>query len=314
MVRIIIYIVIIIAELLIFENSFLNLMYMKKRYMSKSIYKSKLFIYIKKMLTVIKDELNQEKINMLTYRYLLTSAFIFMFTFTLIFLCNIRFNDFFMAVLISFICSMLFVCIPFMILRFKLKIIRSKSSYEAMILISEIINQYKIHDQNILEAIDKSILYLPEDMISKKHLIRLSMGIKQYKTEDELHEITNQFSYSIGTSWAIMLSDSIYIAVTDHFDISASLNGILKHIAIIESNIRYGKKLTNEGFVLAKIFAPILYIIMIFIMKRMLNIQARAILIYQFRGEGLKFFILIAVVFIICLIEEYLYKNKKFDI
>lgn len=314
MIRIIIYLVIICAELMIFERSFYSTFYMRKRGFYRSINRSKIFVYLRRIFIIINNEINQDKVDLYTYKYVVVNIFLFISSFVIVFICNYRNHSLCVTLLLGLFFSFLLILLPFAVLRLRLQILQAKSSHEAMIIVSEISNQYKIYNKNIMEAIDKTILNLPPEIFSKKILLRLSMELKQYRNDDELVEIIKRFSYAIGTSWANMLANSIYVAISDKFDISSSLEGILKHISIIENNIRYGKKLTNEGFILAKYFAPILYLIMLIVMNKMLSIKITDILIYQFRGEGLEFFIVMVIVFILCMLEEYLYKNKKFDL
>jgi len=71
--------------------------------------------------------------------------------------------------------------------------------------------------------------------------------------------------------------------------------------------------LNNEGFAMGKYLAPILYICMIIISIKMFGITLNDYLYNQFTGQGIKYFILIVFLFVLCYLCEYFYNRRKFD-
>lgn len=311
--EIIFYIGVLTGVYLMFENSFNAIFAMKKRYFYSKLNKKLLFNYVKKNFMVVSKDMNEDRVNLKVFKFISADIVIMISMFLVVFIANVRhetlYNTIEYSVMVAFFCTLL----PFIFLKFKLRLIQSKGSYEAIIIISEILNQYKIYNHSILESLDHTAKYLPDDLVSKKCMLRLCIRIKHFRSDEELHKILDDFSYSIGTNWSVILSQSLYVAITESFDITSSLEGLLKQVSIVDNNLKYGKKLTNEGFILAKYFAPALYLFMAFIILRMLNINFKLFMFYQFRDEGLKFIIIIIIVFFVCILEEYLYENKKFD-
>lgn len=217
------------------------------------------------------------------------------------------------AFVISFIPSFILALVPFIMLLVKLYNTQREGSYEATIVITELLNQYRIHNDNIQEAIDATIVNLDESILCRRYLIRLSMRIKEYKTDDELIKILDEFTFSVNTNWIRMLSDSIFFATSNKLNITLSLNGIIDQLVIINETQSVGKRLNNEGFAMGKYLAPILYICMIIISIKMFGITLNDYLYNQFTGQGIKYFILIVFLFVLCYLCEYFYNRRKFD-
>lgn len=313
MVEIIFYLGMLSGIYIAFEDSFYAIFAMKRRCFYRGIRENVFFIYIKKIFITLSKEMNEEKIDLKVFKFISVDIFFAICVFLLVFIVNFRHEILCKAIIYSLGMAALCSSFPFAFMRFKLLVIQSKSSYEAILIISEILNQYKIYNHSVIEALDHTSEYLPDDVVSKKYILRLCIRVKHFRSDAELREILDEFSYSVGTNWSVMLSQSLYVAITESFDITHSLEGLIKQVSIIDNNLKYGKKLVNEGFILSKYFAPVLYFFMAFVILKMLNIDFELFMFYQFRGDGLKFIVIIIVVFFICLVEEYLYENKKFD-
>lgn len=302
-----------LAIYLIFQDSIKS----NLKSLSRSLYRKrkKTFIYefIKRIFLSISDSYDDREIDSKVYGFYFKSLIIFISFFIVIFRYNFMLNDMAQAFILSFISSTILASIPFILLLVKLYNTQRMGSYEATIVLTEILNQYKIHNNNIHEAIDASIANFDENVLCRRHLIRLSMRLKEYRTDEELTHILDDFSFSINTNWIRMLSDSIFFSVSSKLDITLSLNGIIDQLSVINETRSVGKKLNNEGFIMGKYLAPILYVVMIIISIRMFDISLNDYLYKQFTGQGIRYFILIVALFVLSYLCEYFYTRRKFD-
>lgn len=139
------------------------------------------------------------------------------------------------------------------------------------------------------------------------------MRIKEYKTDEELMQILDEFTFNVNTNWIRMMSDSIFFAISNKLNITLSLNGIIDQLVVINETQSVGKRLNNEGFAMGKYLAPILYVSMIIISIKMFGITLNEYMYNQFTGQGIKYFILIIFLFVLCYLCEYFYNRRKFD-
>ena len=313
LVNIIIYFLILFSIYIIFQKSIENSLKSFMRYLYRKRKKTVIYEYFKKIFFSVSHVSDDREIEAKVYSFYFRTIFIFVSFFIVIFRYNFIMHELIKAFLISFISSFIISCIPFIMLLVKLYNTRRTGSYEATIIVTEILNQYRIHNDNIQEAIDAAIVNLDESVLCRRYLIRLSMRIKEYKTDEELMQILDEFSFSINTNWIRMLSDSIFFAVSSKLDISLSLNGIIDQLSVINETQSIGKRLNNEGFSMGKYLAPVLYVSMIIVSIKMFGISLNEYLYMQFTGQGIRYFILIIILFVLCYLCEYFYSRRKFD-
>lgn len=313
LVNIIIYITILSAIYLIFKKTIdSKLKYIFRRVRRKRN-KTKLYEYIKKIYSSVQNIEDENKLESKVYGLFIKTIVIFITMFIVIFRYNIIIHKTIYALYITVITTAILSLLPFFMLRVKLYYTRSNSSKEALIITSEILNQYKIYNNNVIEAIDVAINNLEDSIICKNYLIRLSIKIKEYQSDEELISILDEFTFAVDTNWIRLLSDSIFFSVANNIDITPSLEGLIEQIKSIDYTQNIGKRLNIEGFAMAKYLAPIIYFILIIVSIKIFNISINNFLFQQFTGIGLKYFLLIVVGSIICYLCEYLYKKRKFD-
>ncbi|MFV0518361.1 MAG: hypothetical protein ACK5MV_13290 [Aminipila sp.] len=118
--------------------------------------------------------------------------------------------------------------IPYGYLRARLYLIQVNGSFEGEMLIAELINQYKMAETNIYQAIDNTILALPENTLSKKALFQLKVRIASYVGDEELWDALYDFKANWDTIWSQMLVDNIYNAIKENTNIIDGLENILE--------------------------------------------------------------------------------------
>ena len=248
------------------------------------------------------------KIKNGSYSFLVISFSIF--SFTLAFLYG-RTDSKITVLLFALLISSL----PYVILQVLLRNIRVGGSYEGIKQVAELTNQYKIHNMNMIEAIDKAANVLKNCPYSRKALFRLSLSIKEYRKDEELDEAIKEFVYSFDTEWAILLGMNISIAISDGSDIRASLDDILDELKQISSILEKDKRYNHEAFSLIRLIVPGVYIFSVFFAIKFLGFTFQKFLEYQFLNSiGLKFALITFASMIINFIVYFIIRKPKYDI
>lgn len=203
---------------------------------------------------------------------------------------------------------------PYCYIRTKLLTLRISGSFEGQILISEIVNQYKMNHFNIIEALDKSIGHLEKAPLSAKALLRMSLRLKTYQTEKELRKIIDDFVYALDTDWVKMLANNIYIAMVDKVTVTSGLEDLLRECKTINIALEEGKRMNSESFLMAKYLGPVMYIGLMWLAKDALDFDLGKIIKYQlFTSSGLTLFIALTAVTFINFIVINVLSRQKFD-
>lgn len=204
--------------------------------------------------------------------------------------------------------------IPYILLHIKLRHIRVNSSYEAEGLLTELINQYKINYFNMIEAIDRTIPNLKKQPHSRKALTRLSLSIKQYQTKEELDEIIQEFNFSMNTSWAMLLSNNIFLSQEYGDNIQESLEDILSDLIDLKGIHEKNKQYNHETFTMIKYLAPGTYLFSIYTMFAFFGFTIDKFIKYQFQNPiGFKYFLLTIIFIIINYFIYFFMKKPKND-
>lgn len=311
LISVMMYLVLIIGLWTLFSDSILALL---KKQLNKTRFranlrkyeeqnkKSKLYNHLEMIFEIVYNTKNQFYI----YTFILGTI--------LIFILNVIIFSRQSSVTFTILFSTLFSLLPYGYIRLKLSNIRIEGSYEAEALLSEIINQYKINYFNMIEAIDKSISFLDKSPYTQKLLFRLSLGLKEYRTEQDLEELLKRFAYGIDTEWIKMLSNNIYLSIEDGMNVTASLEDILKEIRQAKSSLEESKRLNTEGFAIAKFLSPLFYIISIYISVKYFNFSISKFFKYQIYTQlGFKFFVVILLLMVFNYVMIFMYKRRKFD-
>jgi Ca2+/Na+ antiporter len=211
--------------------------------------------------------------------------------------------------------SCIFAIAPYLFLRVKLRRIRVDSSYESDILLNELINQYKINNFNILDALDETTRHIKNAPNMKKHIFYLTLRLKQYREDEELNIILKDFIYSVNTEWIKLLANNIYIGLIDNINVIYGLEDIQKDIKQAVEDKENEKRLNMESVNLVKVVAPCLYVLSIFAGYKLFNIPVSEFLNNQFNTvTGFNYFIFMTVTLMLDSLVLIIIKNKKFDI
>jgi hypothetical protein len=166
----------------------------------------------------------------------------------------------------------------------------------------------------MIEAIDRTIERIDHCPNISKTLCRLSMRIKEYRSEKELHKLMKEFTYAIDTQWSVLLSNNLLISIHDGVQVTASLEDILVNLRDSKKVLESGKRHNNEGFMIAMFLVPIMYVLFIYIAVRYFGFTLTKYFNYQLRHPiGFKFFIAIIISFVANYFIMVITKRQKFD-
>lgn len=251
---------------------------------------------IEKHIEILIATVLNNKSNIAVTSFYVVSAILGILTFLLLYTAKMNFLKIYQVnlskstILLGCLFSM---SIPYVILRAKLHTIRIESSYEGVAAITEIINQYKISNLNMKEAIEKASSRLKKQLYTQKALFRMATELSTYKTSEELKHIIDEFIFSIDTQWAVMLGNNIFLAIDEEDDVRESLDDILVDLKKLNILNEKNKQMNNEAFLIVKFVAPFSYLVTLYLLFNNFGFSWKKFVDYQLLYPmGLKFFIL----------------------
>lgn len=305
-IRAVVYAVILISLILIFGSDMLTIL-RKKTEKTLNIIKlqrdhNALYSYVERLVNIV----HNTKSASYVYSYFGSSITLFFITAFVLKNNPLYFYNLVFTVIIALL--------PFGYLYMKSIAIQVQSSFEGEKLLAELLNQYKINYFNMVEALDKTVKNIKDAPHIQKKLFMLSIEMKQCMNDEQLQCILNEFSFNINTEWAKMLSNNIYLAISDGVNVTVSLNDILKELRYAKDNMEREKRLNIEGFAIIKYLIPFMYVGSILVAVKYFSFTIDKFIYYQFKtATGFKFFIIICILFIVNVTIMYLYKRRKFD-
>lgn len=213
-----------------------------------------------------------------------------------------------------FLIASIFSFVPIGVLYVRRMLTRVHSSHEGIEVLTELINQYKIADYNIYTAIDNSIVHLKNAPNMKKILFVLSSSLKEITTEEQLNGVLKLFVSSVDTEWCKMLANNFFFAVQEKGNILVGMIDILNELK--EQKILYerSKRLNFEGFFLALIALPLLYIGSAYLFASLFEGKISMFFETQFISEnGTQTFFTILGLFVLNIVIYVLFRKRKFD-
>lgn len=264
---------------------------------------SNLYKHIKRLMLIVYGKDNDKKVS----SFYLISVLLFFLTFLIVIQRTSIIRSFIFAGFISFV--------PYIFLRLQLKQIRIEGSYEADIFVNEFLNQYKLNNKNIYDAIDETIDKIKNAPIMKRQMFIMALKLKEYRNVEELEEIIKDFVYAINTEWIVLLANNIYISITDNINITIGLEDIQKEIKQAITDKEREKRINLESVTIVKFITPGLYIISMIVAKSVFNISFKQFFEYQINTPtGFNYFMIIIIMSILNSSILILLKKQKFDI
>lgn len=174
-------------------------------------------------------------------------------------------------------------CLVIGFLFLKLYGMRIKLSYEGKEMVNELLNNYRIHHFNIVEAVEQTVYGLGDKYpLSKKVMTRLALDLKVYKNDEELREIVNNLDYQIDSNWSKLLANLIFIAASKGDDITEGLIDISRDLADLDHINEKNRQLNIEGGIMLKIIVPLTFFGGIYALMQLLGFTFKQYINYQF--------------------------------
>lgn len=210
--------------------------------------------------------------------------------------------------------SIAFGFLPYVCLRFRKFNIQHKASYEAEVLIEELLNEYRTNYYNMAEAIDVCFRKLDSSLRVKNYLYRLSLKTRNARNEDELAKALEDFVYSINTDWSKMLANNIKMALEDGTDVTSGLESLLADCREINETLERGKRQNTEAFTIMQFFSPLAYLVFIWMMINWFDLSLKEIIDYQLNTEkGAQLFLGIILISFVNYVIAIVSSKEKFD-
>lgn len=201
------------------------------------------------------------------------------------------------------ISSLISGLVPYALLRLKLEGLRIRSSNEGEILITQLLDNYKINYFNMEKAIEVTALTIEEAPNCKKLMFNLSKGMNLAGSGREIRYLLREFQLSINTSWGRILAHNMYFALTSGTEITEALKDLSQSIQRARKIREYSKRENNEARLIFKYLIPITYVLTIIGGIGYFNLSIRQFMTYQFQREvGLTWFIISSIIYVTGLI------------
>lgn len=205
--------------------------------------------------------------------------------------------------------------LPYALLRVKLRFIRVESSREGEILITELLENYKINYFNMQRAIEVSAAGMEEAPNCRRLLFNLSKGINSAGSNDELKRILDEFRLSINTSWAGILAVNLYFALSSGIEVTHALVDLARSVEMARKINEYVKRENNEAKLMLKYLAPICYALTAAGGIFFFNLSWKKFFQYQFQtAAGLTWFVVSLILYISGIIVFAYISRGKLDL
>lgn len=222
------------------------------------------------------------------------------------------------GILNSFLCFMLSgmtALMPLIILMMKLQSLRVRSSKEGEILLAEITDNYKINYFNMQQTIEITALTIEEAPNCKRLLFNLSKGVNRAAEDWELKKLLEDFKFAIGTSWAGILTDNMYFALTSGIRVTEALEDLMKTVAKARKVEEVTARENNEAGLILKYLFPISYLLTVLGGIKYFGLTPQKFIYYQFGTEaGLVWFSAALLIYICAVIVKKSLTNRKLDL
>lgn len=197
------------------------------------------------------------------------------------------------------VCAVLLTAgLPYGLLRLKLQKLRINSSREGEILITELLNNYKICFFNMQQAIEETARTIEDAPNSKRLLFNLSRGLNTAGGSRRINLLLKEFRLSINTSWGNILSNNMYFALASGLEVTEALSDLADTIKSARKIDEYARRENNEAGMMLRYLAPLSYFLTVAGGIWYFGLTPEKFIYYQFRTEvGLTWFTISSVVY-----------------
>lgn len=204
---------------------------------------------------------------------------------------------------------------PLLILVCRLHNLRIQNSCEGDILITELIDNYKMNYFNMYQAIEITAVTIKEAPNSKKLLLNLSKGLNTVSESKDIKKLLDDFRFSIGTSWGNVMADNMYFALSSGIRVSDAMEDLINTINKARKVKEFSKRENNEGRIMLRYMAPFCYLMTIIGGIKYFGLSAEEFIYYQFMTTtGITWFVIVLILYILGIMARMFLIRNKLDI
>ena len=187
--------------------------------------------------------------------------------------------------------------LPYGLLRLRLQKIRVESSREGEILITELLDNYKIYYCNMQRAIEASAATIEEAPNSRRLLFNLARGLNMAE-KNRIGFLLRDFRMSINTSWGNILASNMGFALTAGVEVTEALTDLADTVKRARRVDEFARRENNEASMILKYLAPAAYILTAAGGIVFFGLSPEKFIYYQFRTEaGLTWFTISLIIY-----------------
>jgi len=219
-----------------------------------------------------------------------------------------------MSPLSSVFLAVVIAAMPYILLRIKFEGIRRKSSFEGEMLISNFLNQYRIANFNVYEALEKLLQESKNTKISNSFILKMLLELRSTGNPKEIKKAVDGFSGIINTNWSRMFAYNIQLAAEKGINVSLAIEDILIQLRDARTILEERKRLNSESIRIVVYMIPFLYAFTIVISIKYIGMSLNAYIKNQlFTKEGFLFFTVSLVMFLMNITIMEIVSRQKFD-
>lgn len=219
-----------------------------------------------------------------------------------------------LSIINSILIALSIASAPYMILRIKFESLRRKSSFEGEMLISNFLNQYRISNFNVYDALEKLLEESKNTKVSNPLILKMLLELRNSGNSKDIRNAVNKFAHIVNTNWSRMFSYNIQIAAEKGINVSLAIEDILLQLRDARTIFEERKRLNSEAIRIVVYMIPFLYVFTIFMSLKFIGISLNKYIQNQlFTKEGFLFFTVSSVMFLINIVIMEVVSRKKFD-
>lgn len=216
---------------------------------------------------------------------------------------------------LSLTAAIFIISAPLLILLCRLQAIRVENSKEGDVMITELLDNYKMNYFNMQQAIEITALNIKEAPRSRKLLFNLSKGLNTASGDTDIKELLNDFRFAIGTSWADVMADNMYFALVSGIRVTEAMEDLIKTVEKARKIEEFSRRENNEGRLMLKYMAPCCYLLTVIAGIKYFGLSPEEFVKYQFMTEtGMAWFIIAILTYAAGITARALLSKNKLDI
>jgi len=188
--------------------------------------------------------------------------------------------------------------LPYGLLHLRLQKLRVRSSREGEILITELLNNYKICFFNMQQAVEETARTIEDAPNSKRILFNLSRGLNTAADSRRIKHLLREFRLSLNTSWGNILAGNMYFALASGIEVTEALTDLAETVKRARKVDEYARRENNEAQLMLRYLAPVSYFLTAAGGIWYFGLTPEKFLYYQFGTEvGLTWFTISSVIY-----------------